>query len=226
MSKIINCTAENVYVETAKIICKSLNEILKHKEVVVLGLPGGRSIVKILSVLKKSKLNWYNIHIFMVDERIVPPTHKKNNFRLIRQELSETVPSKNLHPFPFNPDNVKRSIELYTSQLDLYGGKYDVVYLSAGEDGHIASLFPEHNSIENDSEKLIHVKNSPKPPLNRMSISKNLLLKAKIGVLLFSGKEKKCAFQNYLNPDLNYRNCPAKLIDNLPKSYVVSEFGK
>lgn len=226
MTKIVFSKPENIYSKTAGIVLKSIKQVLKVKDTAVLGLPGGRSITKILSNLKNVQLHWNKIHIFMVDERIVPTDHKESNFRLINQELAKIVPPKNLHPFPFNPDNIKQAIDRYNSELKTYGGKFDVIYLSAGEDCHIASLFPKHNSLNNNSKTFIHVTHSPKPPPQRMSISKNLLLRSKIGILLFSGKEKYNAFRKYLQSDLTYYNCPAKLIGQLPQSYVISQFNK
>ena len=226
MTKIITSDPKNIYKKTADTLFKSANQILKFKNFLTLGLPGGRSIIRVLSHLKQRKLNWNKIHIFMVDERIVPTEHEQNNFRLIKKELSETIGSKNLHPLPYNPKNVRNSMEQYYAELMAYGGKYDIVYLSAGEDGHIASLFPQHPALDDDSRDFIYIPNSPKPPPKRMSISRNLLLRTKIGILLFAGKEKQNAFRKYLEPDLTYYNCPAKLIDQLPQSYVISQFNK
>ena len=48
---------------------------------------------------------------------------------------------------------------------------FDVLLLGVGPDGHCASLFPEHPSAYDDSGPVIAVRNSPKPPPSRISLS-------------------------------------------------------
>jgi len=69
-----------------------------------------------------------------------------------------------------------------------------VVLLSSGEDDHIASLFPNHETIKYNKDFFISTKTSPKPPKNRMSSSRKLLSKTKVSILLFFSKSKKQAF--------------------------------
>ena len=99
---------------------------------------------------------------------------------------------------------------------------FDIVFVSAGEDGHIASLYPNHSSISDSSDHYIFVDNSPKPPAKRMSASKNMILRSKIGIVLFYGGIKKEAYLNLLNKELDYTNCPAKLISELSESYIIT----
>jgi len=47
--------------------------------------------------------------------------------------------------------------------------KFDVVLLSMGEDGHIASLFPNH--VYPEEQMVIVEQGSPKPPKERISMS-------------------------------------------------------
>jgi 6-phosphogluconolactonase len=47
--------------------------------------------------------------------------------------------------------------------------KFDVVLLSMGEDGHVASLFPNHLYLED--QMVVIESNSPKPPKQRLSMS-------------------------------------------------------
>jgi 6-phosphogluconolactonase len=48
---------------------------------------------------------------------------------------------------------------------------FDLVLLGVGPDGHCCSLFPEHPGLYDDSSAVIAVRNAPKPPPNRMSLS-------------------------------------------------------
>jgi 6-phosphogluconolactonase len=194
---------------------------LEQKEVVI-GVPGGRNITPILNYLIKEKLPWEKIHIFMVDERLVPIDNEESNFRLIKEILNHFIPKENLHPFIYDSESSYFGIKSYEDEINKYGGDFDIVLVSAGEDGHIASLYPNHPSISDNSEHYIFVDNSPKPPLRRMSASKNMILRSKIGIVLFYGEIKREAYLNFLNKELDYTNCPAKLLSELSESYVIT----
>jgi len=83
------------------------------------------------------------------------------------------------------------TLQEYSEKLKAHSNSLDIILLSAGEDGHIASLFPEHDSIENNEEYFITVSNSPKPPDKRISASRKLLSKSKVGILALLYHMKK-----------------------------------
>jgi 6-phosphogluconolactonase len=158
----------------------------------------------------------------MVDERLVPVDDKESNFRLINEALRNTIPTDNLHPFIYDKNSISCGIKQYEEEIKKYGGSFDIVLVSAGEDGHIAALYPNHPSINDTSEYYLYIDNSPKPPLKRMSASKNMILRSNIGIVIFNGEIKKDAYQYFINKEIDYINCPAKLISEIPESYVVT----
>ena len=201
----------------------SIDKILDEKENVIIGLVGGRSISGILDVLKEENVDWSKIHIFMVDERLVPLDNELSNFRLINESLNDVISEENLHPFIYDEEKHDYSLASYESELKKYGGFYDIVVLSSGEDGHIASLFPNHSSLNDESNFFIIEKDSPKLPRKRMSISKNLLQKTKICLLLFKGITKTKALKKFLDKDSDIYSCPAKLVYSVDDSYVFTD---
>ena len=158
----------------------------------------------------------------MVDERLVTIESKESNFRLLNEVLNNIIPKGNLHPFIYDKDSNSFGIKPYEEEIKKYEGNFDIVLVSAGEDGHIASLYPNHPSIFDNSEHYIFVDNSPKPPVKRMSASKKMILRSKIGIVLFYGEIKKEAYLNFLNKELDYTICPAKLVSEIPESYVIT----
>lgn len=213
---------DTIYKKVSSIIINSINQILSEKDEIILGLPGGRSITKILHYLKREFIDWNKVHVFMVDERLVPIDDQDSNFRLIKHELSGVIPDKNLHPFQFDDNKPDFGLDQYEMEIKNFGGIFDIVLLSSGEDGHIGSLFPNHPSILDESEYCILVQNSPKLPKNRISISKKFLLRSKIGILLFVGDMKQEAYSKFLDENLDINICPAKLVKQLPESYVLT----
>lgn len=213
---------EAIYKKTSFITTDLINQILSEKDEIIIGLPGGRNVSNILQFLKTESINWNKVHVFMVDERLVPIDNHDSNFQLIKQELSKVIPYKNLHPFPFNENKPDFGLEYYEEEIKNFGGIFDIVLLSSGEDGHIGSLFPNHPSIFDESEYYVLVENSPKFPKKRISISKRFLLKSKIGILLFVGELKREAYLKFLDENLDITMCPAKLVTQLPESYVLT----
>jgi len=61
-----------------------------------------------------------------------------------------------------------------------------------GEDGHTASMFPENKALS-DTRAVVPVYNSPKPPVERVSLSLTSLLKAKSRLVLTTGSGKASA---------------------------------
>jgi 6-phosphogluconolactonase len=132
------------------------------------------------------------------------------------------IPPENLHPFLFDDNKLDFGLDQYENEIKNFGGIFDIVLLSSGEDGHIGSLFPNHPSISSESDYCILVDNSPKPPKRRMSISKKFLLKSSIGVLLFVGNMKREAYLKFLKDNVDISDCPAKLVAQLPESYALT----
>ena len=207
----------------AKKIEQLILKFLLDKEEVILGLPGGRSIPPLLNHLRKFNIKWDKVHVFSVDERLVPYNDPENNFRLIKSGLSGFIPKKNFHPFILEDNKEKICLKKYEDEIKKFNGLYDILVVSIGEDGHIGSLFPNHPSIKDKSDFYIIVENSPKPPTRRMSISTNMVLRSEACVNLITGIQKKYALTKLLEDDFNYIDCPAKLTLKIPESFVFTD---
>jgi 6-phosphogluconolactonase len=190
-----------VFSAAAKALKKEIDKLSLKKDKVILGLCGGRSISSILNELKKENITWEKIHIFLVDERMVSINDAQSNFRLIRDSLKEVLPKENFHPFIYDKENFLKE---YKNELEKIGDCYDFVILSSGEDGHIASLYPNHSSILDNSDFFIEINDSPKPPKHRMSISRKFLIKTSVGFLFFIGNGKSESLRKFLDEEIVY----------------------
>lgn len=217
-------TLENKAVEIIKDKIKKLNKI-KSKKPILLGIPGGRSVQGIFEKLKdeKLKIDWIKVQIFWVDERFADLASNESNYDLAKETFidylikSKKLKKENVHAF-----NYKSGIEDYERKFKELGDSFDIILLGAGEDGHVASLFPDY-SIKDDSDGFIHIKNSPKPPKERMSASRKLLERSDTAILLFFGENKKQAFENFKNKKISLEACPAKLVEKIKNCYVLCD---
>jgi len=223
-SIIYNKDEAQLYKLAADTIEDAISDLLEKQDNVVFAIAGGRSVPFVFKILKDRKIDWSKIHIFMVDERMVPIDDKESNFKLAKDTFLDDIeiPKENLHPFIFDESSPDKGLGVYEEELKKVGGKYDVILLSAGEDGHVGALNPNHHSIEDDTEFFISMTDAPKPPPERMSMSKKLLLKSDTALVLIIGESKKQALKNFLDEKISYKECPAKLVQDIENSYALT----
>ena len=220
---ILQGTRAQLDAKAAWILVESIQTLLDTKSKVIVAVPGGRSVFGILQNFAGHDVDWHRVHFFMVDERLVSTDHPESNFRLVAESLGDIVLAASLHPFVYDAAAVDNGVGEYERELLQSGGSFDVVLVSSGEDGHIASIFPNHQLTVARGKRFVLVEDSPKPPLRRMSATPELLAASKVGLLLFFGAEKKTAFKNFLNSQLSVSECPAKLISKLPQHYILTD---
>jgi 6-phosphogluconolactonase len=212
------------------ILCKKTKEILKDKEYAVWALPGGRSVGGIFNILSnREDLDWSRVHFFMTDERLVPIEDDTSNFKLVLKKLfyplleRRSISNKNIHPFIYRPGSKDAGLGIYKEKLIKLQDFYDITLLSSGEDGHIAGLFPGHETIKDDSDFYIKTDDSPKPPPGRMSSSRKLLARSVTVLLLFYGHDKKQAYDKFMKVEQSVEKCPARLVLEVKDSFVLTD---
>jgi len=175
----------------AQEILNFAKQSILEKDCFSIVLTGGQSVLGLYKILSKADSNWDKWHIYISDERFLPKEHKDRNDRIINKIWLEnsSIPQKNINYIQAELGLVEAQEE-YEEVLKKIN-KFDVVLLSMGEDGHIASLFP-NNSYPNDQTVVIE-SNSPKPPKQRLSMSYEQLNKSNYIFKLVIGKSKQQA---------------------------------
>lgn len=149
-----------------------------------------------------------HVHFFWADERCVGPDHPDSNFALANEHLFQplSVKAENIHrlkgELPANEAVAQANNELRT----LLASKpdrpvLDLVLLGMGEDGHVASLFPNATpETLGCSDPFLAINNSPKPPPERLSLSFAAIQAATKVWVLASGSGKQTALADSLAP--------------------------
>lgn len=200
----------------------------------VVALPGGRSIVGFLKLLRARahelpQSAWSRLHFFMVDERLVPLEDDQSNYRLVHEQVLSALVSdgliqeKQLHPFLLDNESKDFGVGRYGEELTRHGGRFQISFVGVGEDAHIAALFPNHHSVANPAPLFISMPDSPKPPPARMTASKALIERSDSLFAIFTGESKRDAFLRYLDPSIPEQACPAKIIDRVTRGYVLTD---
>lgn len=220
---IIQGSREQMVDRASSLLCEKTLMFLKKKQNVVIAVPGGRSVAAIYQRFRDCSLPWDRIHIFLLDERLVPANHPESNYRLVKEHLGHKAARHTIHQFKYDADNPSQSVVDYNRELKRCGERFDIVLASSGEDGHIASLFPNHHSVEQNTNGFFLLHDSPKPPPGRMSASRELIRQSDIGIVLFFGSGKQNALGSFLNKQLSIRECPARIFTMLPNYYLLTD---
>lgn len=187
---------------------------------VTVGVVGGRSVTAIFQALRSADVDWKNVHIGLLDERFVDRNDSKSNFKLLEDAMKD-VAEVNLYPMVVGSalDAVEKQ---YTETIKDLGGRFHVVLLSSGEDGHIAGLFPGHSALSFKDCRFVRFGDSPKPPADRITATPQLIAEASVSFLMFMGESKKDALNLFLS-DVSFEKCPAKIVESIPVSYVFTD---
>jgi len=213
----------------ADVVADAIERRVRDAARVVLGVVGGRSVGGIYEHLQSMPLRWEKIHVFLADERLVPITSDESNFKLVEADLLSSplaegrMPAANAHPFPYDASQPDAGLSAYDDALAVLGGRFDIALLSAGEDGHTASLFPNHPSVRSDAEGFVLVEDSPKPPPRRVSASRRLLERTELGVLVFYGEAKRGALAKFEDDRNGPIECPSKVVTSMQHALVLSD---
>jgi 6-phosphogluconolactonase len=175
-------TPEDVAESAAAEIASALAEGAR-----TLVLAGGNTPKRTYELLAQADVTWGRVTVLFGDERCVPPDHPDSNYRLAREVLLDRVAPGSVHRIAgeLGPDE---AAELY-GRIVAALAPLDVVLLGAGEDGHTASLFPGHAEVQAKGW-VVGVRNAPKPPPDRVSLTLPALQGARRVIVLATGAGK------------------------------------
>ncbi len=198
----------------AILLTDKINEILKIYNTCNILLTGGRSATELYLCISELKLfdNINNINFYFGDERFVNLNDENSNYRLVKDTLFKNINMNNFNIFPMIEDNVSidNLSEKYTKILP---SRIDIILLSMGEDGHIASIFPNSIAFEKDNEKVVPIICN-KYPYQRLTITPSVIKSASNVFLLVKGMEKNKLFKNLTDNIKDFRTIPARLVFN------------
>ncbi len=148
-------------------------------------------------------LPWAKTHLWLVDERCVPESDARSNWKMIRETLADHVPIKQrqLHSMPVMQADAEELYErelrsvIDTKQNDQQVPMLDFVLLGMGDDGHTASLFPGSAALHESVRLVAHNDGAAVKPPARLTMTYPLLNAADHVAILVTGSGKSATLQ-------------------------------
>lgn len=169
-------------------------------------LPGGRLATRFYEALQeahlRSAIDWSEVHFFWADERCVPPTDAESNFGLAVPFFAVCkIPQGQIHRIHGEVEGgyaveeaeaeLCRLMPLTAEGMPIL----DLVLLGVGEDGHVASLFPQEPVELVNDRRIFRRVTATKPPPQRVTLGYQPIIRAREVWVLTSGEGKRGALR-------------------------------
>jgi len=128
----------------ASAVATDLRRAIAERGVATIALAGGNTPRRFLQALSRLSLDWAKVRVLPVDERWVPNTDPRSNERLLREHLLQGVAATaQLLPLYRPVETPEVALQSVAGDIAHRALPLDVAVLGMGEDGHVASLFPD-----------------------------------------------------------------------------------
>ena len=161
-----------------------------------IGLSGGSTPKLAYSMMLNDITDFSNITLWTIDDRWVPLTDENSNQKMINSNFSQT--NSKILAIKYSGDNPHEDAELYSQSLKENITTFDSGVIGLGDDGHIASLFPNTAGLEETDNLFIA---NEVNIISKWRITSTFKLLSNISnlYLLVTGENKKDILSKALN---------------------------
>lgn len=152
---------------------------------------------------RRGEVDWSLVHLWWGDERFLAADDPERNDVGARRAFIDhiDIPADNVHPLATSDDvsDMDAAADAYAADLARYGTdehpwpSFYLCFLGVGPDGHIASLFPDRGEIQITDRTVVAVHDAPKPPADRLTVTRPVINSARCVWLVLSGVDKAAA---------------------------------
>lgn len=182
----------------------------------LIALSGGSTPTLLYRRLVKATLDWGNVFFFFGDERNVLPDDDASNFRNANKELFRLLRIREDRIFRWrtelrSPGQVAQD---YQDRLEDMGPglpQFDLVLLGMGPDGHIASLFPGTEALD-EAERFAVSNWIPELESWRYTLTFPVINNARNVCFLVAGTDKAETLSQVLESRSEDHKLPAKCV--------------
>jgi 6-phosphogluconolactonase len=188
--------ADAVHRRGAEIIAEAIKTDLSERGHCALAVSGGRDPWPMFSRLEEFELDWREIEMFQVDERVAPAGSPERNLTHLVESLSIGAQGS-IRPMPVTDDDLEAAADRYAASLP---DALDLVHLGLGPDGHTASLVPGDSVLE-VTDKRVAVTSGEYQGVRRMTLTYPELHRTRRLLWVVTGEEKVDALRKLIDQD-------------------------
>ena len=185
--------ASTQFVETIETIVSTPTGGVHGDGIARVVFTGGGAGIKLLSRLVRAKIDWTRVHVFFGDERNVPVYDPDSNEGQARYALLNhvNIPEAHIHGYRPGSGQLDEAASNYEDAIRRHAPEgFDLHLMGMGPDGHVNSLFPNSEQLDETEKLVAAVTDSPKPPAERLTLTYPGISRAEEVWLLVSGSEK------------------------------------
>ena len=142
----------NNHIDCSNTLLDLISSEVNDSENYSLGLSGGSTPNFFYELFAEKYKDYTNIYLWTVDERHVDINDEKSNQRMINSIFSNS--NLNIIEYSYEEDP-GLSAKNYTTKVFSKIDKFNAAILGVGEDGHIASLFPDTTALNADEKRFV-----------------------------------------------------------------------
>lgn len=183
---------------------KRLGEILEQQERAHIVLTGGTMGESVLGAVRESatrdRIDWSRVTFWWGDERYLPSGDPERNETQSRRALLDALEldAVQIKALPALGDHasIEEAANAYAAELAAAAPegerypRFDITFLGVGGDGHIASLFPDHDAVRDTEHVVLPETDSPKPPPARLTLTLPVINASDRVWLVLAGPDK------------------------------------
>ncbi|HSD24601.1 MAG TPA: 6-phosphogluconolactonase [Solirubrobacterales bacterium] len=207
--------ADAVHRHGAELIAEAAGADISERGHFALAVSGGRDPWPMFSQLEDFDLDWTQIEIFQVDERVAPAGSDQRNLTHLVESLSIGAQGS-IRPMPVTDDDLEAAADRYAESLpDALG----LAHMGIGPDGHTASLVP-NDPVLDVTEKRVAVTTGEYEGVRRMTLTYPELHRVRRLLWVVTGEEKRDALEKLLARD---PSIPAARVDPGGDSLILAD---
>lgn len=181
-------------------------------------LAGGETPRRLYELLTQDhyayQIVWPAVQVFWSDERCVPPSDTRSNYRMALDAMLSKVaiPEGNIHRMRGEDEPGAAAAACEKDLRARFDGapRFDLVLLGLGADGHVASLFPG-SALLDERERLVAATRDPEG-LSRLTYTLPLINAARTVAILVSGEGKAEILRRVLAAEARDEGLPVQRV--------------
>ena len=187
---------EAVHRRGAELIAEAARAAISDRGHCALAVSGGHDPWPMFSQLEEFELDWTEIELFQVDERVAPAGSDERNLTHLVESLSIGAQGS-IRPMPVTDDDLEAASDRYAASLP---EAIDLAHLGMGPDGHTASLVP-NDPVLDVTDKRVAVTSGEYQGARRMTLTYPEIERVRKLLWVVTGEEKVDALRKLIDQD-------------------------